>query len=118
MFLNNLYKVTELIAGPQSLSASIILDPSHEIFKGHFPGAPVTPGVVQLQIVKELLEQHLVKNLRMKTMRVCKFIQIINPEETPEIRIDIKYNVGEVIEVIASGSSKDITYFKTQVSYI
>ena len=118
MFLNNLYSISEITSGPQSISAVIILDPLHEIFKGHFPGAPVTPGVVQLQIVKELLEQHLERNLRMKTMRVCKFLQVINPEETPGIRIDIKFTVGEVIDVTASGSSQDITYFKTQVSYI
>ncbi|MCF2447549.1 3-hydroxyacyl-ACP dehydratase [Dyadobacter sp. CY345] len=118
MFLNNLYTISEISSDSQSISAVIILDPVHEIFIGHFPGAPVTPGVVQLQIVKELLEQHLKKDLRMKTMRVCKFLQIINPEETPEIRIDIKFTEGEVIDVVASGSYEDIIYFKTQVSYI
>lgn len=118
MFLNNLYTISEISSDSQSISAVIILDTAHEIFKGHFPGAPVMPGVVQLQIVKELLAQHLKKNLMMKTMRVCKFLQIINPEKTPEIRIDIKFTEGEVIDVVASGSSEEIICFKTQVSYI
>jgi len=118
MFLNNLYTVTETVSSTQTLSARIRLDSAHEIFKGHFPGSAITPGVVQLQIVKELLEQHLNRNLRMKTMRVCKFLQIINPEETPEIQIDIKFTAGDALDVVASGSSGDITYFKTQVSYI
>lgn len=118
MFLNNLYTISAVKTADHSFSADIVLDAAHEIYRGHFPGAPVTPGVVQLQIVKELLEQHLGRNLRLKTMRVCKFMQIINPEETPEIRIDIKFTEGALIDVTASGSFQDITYFKTQISYI
>ncbi|MDQ6477981.1 3-hydroxyacyl-ACP dehydratase [Dyadobacter sp. LHD-138] len=118
MFLNSLYTIAEINSGPETIAATIAIDPAHVIFSGHFPGAPVMPGVVQLQIVKELLEQHLKRQLRMKTMRTCKFLQIINPQETPEIKIDLKFTTGEMVEVIASGSYDGVTYFKAQVSYI
>ena len=118
MSLNKLYTIVELNSDAGIISATISIDPAHEIFAGHFPGAPVMPGVVQLQIVKEILGKQLGRNLRMKAMKTCKFLNIINPKETPEIMISIKYTESEVIDVVASGSSSDTTYFKAQVSYI
>ena len=40
-----------------SFTAQILLNKDHDIFKGHFPGNPVTPGVCMMQIVKELTEE-------------------------------------------------------------
>ena len=118
MFQNDLFNIVNLDFTSETISAEIKLNADHFIFNGHFPGSPVTPGVVQLQIVKELLEQHLSKNLQMKTMRTCKFLKVINPEETPYIQIDIKFNQEEYLEVIASGTYDGNTYFKAQVSYV
>ena len=36
---------------------TIRLNGEHEIFKAHFPGEPITPGVCQLQMVVECAEQ-------------------------------------------------------------
>lgn len=118
MFLNNLYTIDNWEASDESINAVIVIDPEYVLFEGHFPNAPVTPGVVQLQIVKELLERHLDKKLKMKTMRTCKFLQILNPHETASVLIDIKIKVGETFEVTASGSHEQNVYFKAQISYI
>ena len=118
MFLDSLYKITSFDISPDEIIATISIDPDHAIFGGHFPGSPVLPGVVQLQIVKELLEKHLERPLRTKAMRTSKFLQVINPKETPDVYIDIKYKTGEFLEVVASGSWENVTFFKAQVSYI
>ena len=37
----------------------IRLNPDHEIYRAHFPGNPITPGVCIVQIISEVLgEQH------------------------------------------------------------
>ncbi|MEO6686377.1 MAG: 3-hydroxyacyl-ACP dehydratase [Dyadobacter sp.] len=118
MFLDNLYKITTFDVTPETIIATISLDQDHVIFEGHFPGSPVLPGVVQLQIVKELLEKHLGRTLKMKTMRTSKFLHVINPKETPDVYINIKFKNDEFLEVTASGSWESVTFFKTQVSYI
>lgn len=118
MSLNKLYTIVELNPDAGMITATILIDPAHEIFIGHFPGAPVMPGVAQLQIVKEILEKQIGRSLRMKTMKTCKFLNVINPQETSEITINIKYTNGDIIDVVASGSSANTTYFKAQVSYI
>jgi 3-hydroxyacyl-[acyl-carrier-protein] dehydratase len=118
MFLNSLYKINEFSAGTETISAVLSIDPDHEIFEGHFPDRPVTPGVVQLQMVTELLEKHFSKNITLKSMRTCKFIQVLNPRETPQINIHIKFRRDEFLDVTATGSYQGTTYFKAQVSYI
>jgi 3-hydroxyacyl-[acyl-carrier-protein] dehydratase len=117
VFLDSLYRINNLTIEQGALLVEIRLNADHQIYEGHFPGAPVTPGVVQLQIVKELLESHLKRKLKMKSMRTCKFLKIINPDETPEIQISIKFTEGEHIEVSTSASNKGTVYFKAQVSY-
>ncbi|GLU56699.1 hypothetical protein Dfri01_61600 [Dyadobacter frigoris] len=118
MFLDSLYKITGFDVTPETILATISINPDHAIFEGHFPDSPVMPGVVQLQIVKELLEKHFGKTLKMKTMRTSKFLKVINPKETQDVYIDIKFKNGEFLEVVASGSWENVTFFKAQVSYI
>ena len=119
MFLDELFTVLSLNATAETISAEIRIDESHLIFTGHFPGSPVTPGVVQLQIVKEILEIHLHQKLRMKTMRSCKFLKILNPIETPVITIAIKFeDQEESLEVTASANHNGNVYFKAQMSYV
>ena len=117
MFLNDLYRVTDFIHSENTFFAEIRLDAAHRLFQGHFPDMPVTPGVVQLQIVKELLEMHLQKKIKLKSLRSCKFLHILNPNENPDIRINIKYKNQNNLEVTASGEAAETTFFKVQATY-
>jgi 3-hydroxyacyl-[acyl-carrier-protein] dehydratase len=55
--------------------------------------------------------------LQLKSVRTCKFLEVLNPNVTPVIRLDIKYKILEVIEVTASGVFEGTTYFKAQATY-
>ena len=61
---NDFYTVKET-ASPleNSVKGLIELNAAHIIYKGHFPEMPVVPGVLQIQIIKELLEDHLNKKI-------------------------------------------------------
>lgn len=118
MFLNDLYTVNGTESAPGQITSEIRINAGHRLFQGHFPGAPVTPGVVQLQIVKEILEAHFQKDLQMKSLRVCKFLSILNPELTPVVQIRINYKQAEMLEVISSGEFGETVFFKAQTSYL
>lgn len=81
-----------------SFTAYISLNKDHDIFKGHFPGNPVTPGVCMMQIVKELSEEFTGLNLFLKSASNVKFMAIINPFETPDLtlQLDITQTEEEV----------------------
>ena len=118
VFLNDLFSIREITQDNGLITAEISLNAEHEIYEGHFPEAPVTPGVVQLEIVKEILQVSLKRKLKMKAMRTCKFLQVINPSETTLLTISIKFTEGEQLEVVASSQSMEHTFFKAQLAYI
>lgn len=118
MFVNSLYFITNTEVTPENIVSEIKINTDHAVFEGHFPNAPVTPGVVQLQIVKEILEAHLKRKLAMKTMRTCKFLEILNPRENANLRIHIKYKQSDVLDVIASGEDNGKVFFKMQANYL
>ncbi|WP_261510191.1 3-hydroxyacyl-ACP dehydratase [Chryseobacterium paludis] len=78
-----------------SFIANITLNKDHDIFKGHFPGNPVTPGVCMMQIVKELTEEFTGLKLFLKTASNVKFMAIINPFETPDLMVQLDINETE-----------------------
>jgi 3-hydroxyacyl-[acyl-carrier-protein] dehydratase len=118
MFFNDLYTTGPVEISESKLSTEITINPEHRIFEGHFPEAPVMPGVVQLQIVKEILEMHLDKPLRMKKLHSCKFLSIINPLETSQVSIDAKFTTSEYLDVVTSIRHNETVYLKAQVSYL
>lgn len=89
MQLNDFYKVNELNVEENLAKANITINKDHRIFKGHFPGNPVTPGVCMMQIVKELTEEIVGSKLFMQSSSNVKFMAIINPENTPDLDLTL-----------------------------
>ena len=58
-------------------------NPDHRIYKAHFPGYPVTPGVCLMQMGEELLEQKYQKQLQLSVVKSIRFRKIVGPEDTP-----------------------------------
>ena len=75
--------------------ATITLNAKHEVFKGHFPGNPVTPGVCMMQIIKELTQEITGFSLQLKSSNNVKFMALINPEETPELKLELEIAPNE-----------------------
>ena len=121
MLINDFFNVINIESTETSIISSIQLNSSHRIFDGHFPNNPVTPGVVQLQIVKELLEKGLNRECILKEVGRCKFLAILNPNDTPEILINIKYTIEDdnKVKISSSGSTADgsTTFFKFTAKY-
>lgn len=91
MLIKEFYKIINLASIESEVKATIKLNTNHEVYKGHFPGQAVVPGVIQLQIVKEILENHLSKNLFMGNITQVKYLVPITPVEVPELHISITY---------------------------
>ncbi|WP_426274476.1 3-hydroxyacyl-ACP dehydratase [Chryseobacterium sp. S-02] len=101
-----------------SFTANISLNKDHDIFKGHFPGNPVTPGVCMMQIVKELTEEFTGKKLFLKSASNVKFMAIINPFETPDLTLQLDINEGEEeIKVKNTTSFGETIALKMSVNY-
>ena len=116
MLLNDFFKIIETDYSkdnPGSFKVTIELNDRHKIFKGHFPGNPVVPGVCMIQIVKEILSKLLNKNLYLSEGSNIKFISVIKPEIN-EI-FNIEYNIkleNDIFRVSAVISFEERIFFK------
>ncbi|MFC0518666.1 hypothetical protein ACFFGT_30910 [Mucilaginibacter angelicae] len=75
------------------LKTTITLNPTHDIFKGHFPGRPVVPGVCMMQMIKEILENHLGKKLQLVKADNIKFLSFIDPDQHGQVGLEVKVNM-------------------------
>lgn len=75
--------------------AVLLINEKHEVFNGHFPGNPIMPGVCMMQIIKELTERITDKQLLMQSLSNVKFMALINPEVTPELKLELDINETE-----------------------
>ena len=77
--LNSLYRIVSESVTESGRDYNIVLDAEHFIYKAHFPGEPITPGVCIMQIAVELLSLHCGQNLVIETVKNIKFLKIISP---------------------------------------
>ena len=113
MLLKDFYKILSLEkTATEKYSVSIFINAKHEVFKGHFPGNPIMPGVCMMQIIKELVEQIVESSLMMQTLSNVKFMALINPDVTPELRLELDIAIGDddLVKV------KNTTYFNETVA--
>lgn len=92
MLIKEFYKIINLSSSGSGLVATIELNPDHEVYKGHFPDQPIVPGVIQLQIIKELMEKHFEKKLFMGSIQRVKYLIPIIPSNSPQLVFNITNN--------------------------
>ncbi|TDO83817.1 3-hydroxyacyl-[acyl-carrier-protein] dehydratase [Flavobacterium chryseum] len=113
MVLKDFYKIlSEEKINDTKYSITILVNEKHEVFKGHFPGNPIMPGVCMIQIIKELSEKITGATLMIQTLTNVKFMALINPDATPELRLelDIVTTEEDLVKV------KNTTYFNETVA--
>lgn len=89
MLIEGLYVINAFSFEDNSITTTLTLNKDHVIFNGHFPGNPVMPGVCTMQIIKELTEKALDKDLLLSVSTNIKFMALINPEKNPVLTMNI-----------------------------
>ena len=119
MLLKDFYKVNTLDKiSEQSFSVTLSLNKNHEVFKGHFPDNPVTPGVGMMQIIKELTEQITEKKLFLSNASNVKFMALINPEVNPDLKLELDITLTEEeVKVKNTTSFQDTVALKLTNTY-
>ncbi|RDK88748.1 hotdog family protein [Marinirhabdus gelatinilytica] len=118
MLIEGLYTVKECNQEDQNILATIMLHKDHDIFKGHFPGNPVMPGVCMLQIIKEFTEEATGKQLFLSVSSNIKFMAIINPEINPEVTLAISYTEeGDQVKIKNTSSIGETVALKLSATF-
>lgn len=68
------------------------LHPEAPVFKAHFPGFPVLPGVLTLKMVVDAINASQffsTQTLTVKSIGNAKYLAVVNPQETQEVEISV-----------------------------
>src|SRR6187431_2771577 len=98
------FQIESIEKSDQQFRVRIKLNPDHEIYKGHFPGNPVVPGVTMVQIIKEILKEIYKKEFTMNQASQLKFLSIINPILVSEFDVELNILKEERSSITISGS--------------
>ena len=83
------------------LGATVRLLPESAVYRGHFPGYPITPGVCIVQIALELIEEmagqagHDDKKVRLVAAKNIKFTSPVIPEDGKVLRFNLSGKDGK-----------------------
>lgn len=118
MLIEELYSVENFVKDDSAVNATIKIYKEHDIFKGHFPGNPVMPGVCMIQIIKELTEKATGKQLFLSVSSNIKFMAIINPEKNDILQLTIAITEGEgIVKVKNTTSFEDTLALKLNATF-
>ena len=88
--MKDFYTVTKSEKDNDTTRTSLKVNAGHELYNGHFPGRPVTPGVVLMQLFKEEAERISEKKLSLKRASNVKFTAVFNPTVNDELILESK----------------------------
>jgi 3-hydroxyacyl-[acyl-carrier-protein] dehydratase len=90
--LNDFYTIeNQTFLSDGKITATILFNANHPIFKGHFEQMPVVPGVCQTQLIKEILQEEINKNFVLSKGTNIKFTGMIVPKEHPKVFVEITH---------------------------
>ena len=115
---NQLYQIEHSQESDGTEQFTIRLLEDCPIYRAHFPGQPITPGVCIVQIVQELLELTVGQQLEISEVKNVKFLNILTPKDNP--KVDIVFTAIETSDesVSAKAEVKDATTVFTTVSVV
>lgn len=113
-----LYTIAGKTVADGSTIVTVDLNPACFIYKAHFPGNPITPGVCIVQTACELLSDITGRQLEIKEVKDVKFLNILSP--TKNTKIDFVFSNIETTEDSVKAKvlvkADDVTF--TSISFV
>lgn len=81
--LNDFYSIVDETSSDGTYNCKVKMNPQHGLYKVHFPGNPVTPGVCLVQMATEILERKYDKKFQLSEAVNIKFRKTVVPEDEP-----------------------------------
>jgi 3-hydroxyacyl-[acyl-carrier-protein] dehydratase len=120
MLTGSLFNILEITkAGEGEFCISFNCNQGHDIFKGHFPGEPILPGVCMVQFVRESVENAFKRNLKLKSSKTVKFVHIIDPRKEEKLVLEFKATVSAEgkIETKAAIKNENTVFFQMRALF-
>ncbi len=97
MLIKDYYIIESTTGDNEHCTFRVRLNPDCAVYAGHFPEKPVSPGVCNIQMIKECAEQMAGEMLFMSNLQLCRLTTLITPTEHPllDIEIDLSQQIDK-----------------------
>jgi 3-hydroxymyristoyl/3-hydroxydecanoyl-(acyl carrier protein) dehydratase len=86
--IDDFFHIRQAYEHENGFGYAIALNKTHFIYRAHFPGNPITPGVCVIQLCRELMEYKSGRPLFVRKAINVKFLAVINPETCDALQVD------------------------------
>jgi 3-hydroxyacyl-[acyl-carrier-protein] dehydratase len=90
--INVLQAIKESFKKREENSFTFFIDKAFPAFEGHFPGTPLLPAIVQIEIALFCIKRILNKNASVSEIKKAKFVRPVPPDT--EISVTVSENAG------------------------
>lgn len=91
------------------------------VYEGHFPGKPVSPGVCNIEMIRECAEMLTGCDLKIDTIKQCRLTAVASPSICP--KVDVKVSVAAVegtnnYNVVATIADAERNYMELKGTFV
>ena len=116
--MSDYYKIeSHEVEGEENLY-NVTLLPDYCAYAGHFPGNPVSPGVCNIQMIKECAEQLTGQRLFLSYIHKCKFSAVISPQTTPQLRLSLRLSETEDTDQLTKTYNVHASLYNEITTYV
>jgi len=109
MLINDFYSILSQRQEEDTTVFEVALREDCQVYKGHFPDEPVSPGVCNIEMVKECAEQIVGKKLMINYIHQCRMTRLITPKDCPTLDVRVKIEEDELVASINKGEDVYLT---------
>lgn len=100
------------------ITATAAVNPQSEIYKAHFPGNPVTPGVTEIALTKKILQlAYPGKIFTFQFSKQIKFTEVLLPTVGEVMVVLTPDFEGEKVVIDAEINREQTVYLKAKLTY-
>lgn len=105
----DVFKINRIFSSEQEFRYIAEINETHPVFKGHFPGVPVVPGVCTMNMLKKCIADVMERDVRYNYIKECKFLSAITlpGHKLLDVTINIKHTDSEIsvsAEIMSQGT--------------
>lgn len=116
---NKYYRIADRQGGGENAVFRIVLLPDSDIYRGHFPGNPVCPGVCNIGIIKECVMLMTGSKLFIRHIKQCRLTAVATPTVCPELEVTVNVTPagsGYAVTAIIADTQRTYMEYKGEMA--
>lgn len=115
--MNDFYSIVDESSCDVTYKCQLKMNAQHGLYKVHFPGNPVTPGVCLVQMATEILERKYDKKLQLSEAVNIKFRKTVGPDDEPTFVINKAVFEDDQLKTSVTFEDSEDQYVKMSLIY-